>query len=185
MSLETLIFYAFALLTAGSALALAMSRNVIYAAWILFAVLFGMAGMYVFAGAEFLAMSQIIIYVGGILIVILFGVMLTQKIRGDGPRTGLINLLPGALLAVALFAALLVLIQSVDFNSALPGLEDPELARSGTRAAETDLSAIGKGTVTQYLLPFELISILLLAALVGAAYLTRKYQPKSEQEEQP
>ena len=104
MSLETIIFYTFALLTAGSAVTLALTRNVIHAAWILFVVLFGMAGMYVFAGAEFLAMAQVIIYVGGILIVILFGVMLTQKVRGEVPRTGLINMLPGALLSTALFA---------------------------------------------------------------------------------
>lgn len=177
MSLETLIFYAFALLTAGSAVTLALTRNVIHAAWILFVVLFGMAGMYVFAGAEFLAMAQIIIYVGGILIVILFGVMLTQKARGQVPRTGLINMLPGALLSTALLAAFLILIQSVDFNSALPGAS-PQL-----NSAESDVTAIGKATVTQYLLPFEVISVLLLSALIGAAYLTRKHHPKTKEEE--
>lgn len=177
MSLETIIFYLFALLTAGSAVTLAVTRNVVNAAWILFVVLFGMAGMYVFAGAEFLAMAQVIIYVGGILIVILFGVMLTQKVRGEVPRTGLINMLPGALLSTALFAAFLILIQSVDFNSALPG------ATTSLPSTETDVTAIGKATVTQYLLPFEVISVLLLAALIGAAYLTRKHQTGKEKEE--
>jgi NADH-quinone oxidoreductase subunit J len=177
MSLETLIFYAFALLTAGSAVTLALTRNVIYAAWILFVVLFGMGGMYVFAGAEFLAMAQVIIYVGGILIVILFGVMLTQKVRGEVPRTGLINMVPGTLLSIALFAAFLVLIQSVDFNTALAGSPNEVVT------AQTDVTAIGKATVTWFLLPFELISVLLLSALIGAAYLTRKHHPPKSKEE--
>ncbi|MEM1000366.1 MAG: NADH-quinone oxidoreductase subunit J [Bacteroidota bacterium] len=176
MSAETLIFYAFALLTAGGALALALSRNVIYAAWILFVVLFGMAGMYVFAGAEFLAVSQVIIYVGGILVIILFGVMLTQKIRGNRPRTGLINILPGLMLAVGMFLALLQLIFSLDLGP-LPG------SAPRAESALSDVSAIGQATVTDFLLPFEAISVLLLAALMGAAYLTRKHYPASKKED--
>ncbi|HHG85772.1 MAG TPA: NADH-quinone oxidoreductase subunit J [Bacteroidetes bacterium] len=172
MSITTIIFYAFALLTAAGAATLALSKNVIYAAWLLFIVLFGMAAMYIFAGANFLAVSQVIIYVGGILVILLFGIMLTQKLRGMKPKTGFINLLPGALIASALFLAFLSIIRSVDFN---------QIGNATTHMPD-DVNGIGKATLTQYLLPFELISVLLLAALIGAAYLTRKHSPKSKEE---
>lgn len=174
MTFTTAIFYLFALLTAASAATLALSKNVVYAAWLLFVVLFGMAAMYVFAGANFLAVSQVIIYVGGILVILLFGVMLTQKLRGMRPSTEFFNLLPGGLVASALFLGFLSIIRTVDFDA----------VGTDTAAIPDDVQGIGEATLTSYLLPFELISILLLAALIGAAYLTRKHSPKPK-EEQP
>ena len=173
MSVTEVIFHLFVLLTAGAAMALALSRNVVYAAFLLFAVLIGVAGLYVFAGAEFLAVSQVIVYVGGTLIVVIFGVMLTAKIREMRPQTELINLVPGALTAIALFLALLFVIREGVVHQAVP--MDAVATIQNTRR-------VGIATVTDYLLPFELISILLLTVLGGAAYLSRK--TKSEKEGQ-
>lgn len=122
-----------------------------------------MAALYVLAGAEFLAVSQVIIYVGGILILLLFGVMLTHKLRETKPRTGIVNLLPGLLVAGSLLTGLIWGISSLD-------LAFPEPAQPQVEAVR----GVGIATVTQFLLPFELISILLLIALVGAAFISRK-----------
>jgi NADH-quinone oxidoreductase subunit J len=171
MTMTELLFHAFIFLTAGAALVLAMSRNIVYAAFLLFVVLLGVAGLYVFAGAEFLAVSQIIVYVGGVLIVVLFGVMLTAKMREMKPQTDFVNLIPGGMLAVSLFFALLFVIR--ESNVLAPTQQVQAIAQDNTRA-------IGIATLTDYLLPFELISVLLLTVLVGAAYLSRKSKTEKE-----
>lgn len=172
MNLVTVVFYAFLGLTVFSAFLLSLTKNVVYAAFMLFAVLFGMAGLYVFAGAEFLAMSQIIVYVGGILVILLFGVMLTHKLRELRPQSEIVNLIPGALLATGMFVVLVMLIQEIG-ASQIRGTVNPQGG---------DLSTVGKAILTDYLLPFEAISILLLVALTGAAYLTRKPEEKGKGE---
>jgi NADH:ubiquinone oxidoreductase subunit 6 (subunit J) len=172
LSLTEILFHGLVLLIGSAAFVLALSRNVVYAAFLLFLVLFGVAGLFVFAGAEFLAVSQVIIYVGGILIVVIFGVMLTAKIREMKPQTELVNIVPGAMVAVALFMALLFVIRESGLGSRLA----PE-----DKVLMTNAKQMGMATLTDYLLPFELISVLLLAVLIGAAYLSRK--TKSEKEE--
>ena len=75
------IFYAVAGLVLGSALIVAMSRNIVHSAFALLLTFFSIAGIYVFLSAEFLAVAQVVIYVGGILVLILFAVMLTNKVK--------------------------------------------------------------------------------------------------------
>ena len=174
MSVTEILFHAFVLLTGGAALTLALSRNVVHAAFLLFLVLLGVAGLYVFAGAEFLAVSQVIVYVGGTLIVVIFGVMLTAKIREMKPKTELVNLVPGILLAVALFFALLYVIRESGAGRPVSISSTPVV---------TNAERVGFATLTEYLLPFELISVLLLTVLVGAAYLSRR--PRANKEENP
>jgi NADH-quinone oxidoreductase subunit J len=172
LSLTEILFHGLVLLTGSAAIVLALSRNVVYAAFLLFLVLFGVAGLFVFAGAEVLAVSQVIIYVGGILIVVIFGVMLTAKIREMKPQTEIVNKVPGAMVAVALFMALLFVIRE-------SGLGKREVQAHAEVMNNT--KQLGMATLTDYLLPFELISVLLLAVLIGAAYLSRK--TKTEKEE--
>ena len=164
MTLTDILFHAFILLTAGAGLALAISKNIVHAAFLLFGVLLGVAGLYVFAGAEFLAVSQVIVYVGGALIVVIFGVMLTAKMREMKPQTDFVNLIPGALLAAAMFMALLFVIRE-------RGATEGSVALS---PKPDNVHEVGVATLTDYLLPFELISVLLLTVLIGAAYLSRK-----------
>lgn len=162
MSIETIIFGLFALVTVAGGLLLALTRNLIHAAFLLFVVLFGVAGLYVFAGAEFLSVAQVVVYVGGILVILLFGVMLTHKLRDLRPTTGFVNVVPAAMAALALFFGLALLVQSIPF---------PALSKT---TPASDVKEIGLATLTEFLLPFELVSILLLAVLMGAAYLTRR-----------
>lgn len=161
MSITIILFGLFAAITVAGGLLLALVRNLIHAAFLLFVVLFGVAGLYVFAQAEFLAVAQVIVYVGGILVLLIFGVMLTNKLRELRPATGFVHVLPALMASLAMFFALALLILSM-----------PERP-SGAVAAD-DVKEIGKATLTYYLLPFELVSILLLAVLMGAAYLSRR-----------
>lgn len=167
---------AFAGVTLLGGLLLAVTKNIIYAAFLLFVVLFGVAGLYVFYGAEFLAVSQIIVYVGGILVILLFGVMLTHKLRDLKPRTEIVNLIPGLLLAGGLFALFVVFVGEMEFADSLA----KEKLDLGNAAVQVDTNAekIGVATLTEYLLPFEIASVLLLVVLIGAAYLTRKAKGK-------
>src|SRR6202521_3497610 len=78
--LVDLVFYLFALMAVGGAAGCAFSRNIIYSAWSLLFAFMGVAGIYVFLGADFPAMAQVLIYVGGMLVLILFAIMLTKQI---------------------------------------------------------------------------------------------------------
>src|SRR4249920_40268 len=80
MSVSTAVFYLIALLTIASAGMVAFSRNIIYSAFSLLGTFMGVAGLYIFLGADFVAAVQVLIYVGGILVLILFAVMLTHRI---------------------------------------------------------------------------------------------------------
>src|SRR5512134_2419240 len=80
MDLSTAVFYLVTILTVGSAFMVAFSRNIIYSAFSLLGTFMGVAGLYVFLGADFVAAVQLLIYVGGILVLILFAVMLTHRI---------------------------------------------------------------------------------------------------------
>lgn len=169
---------AFAGVTLLGGLALAYTRNIIYAAFLLFVVLFGVAGLYVFYGAEFLAISQIIVYVGGILVILLFGVMLTHKLKDLKPQTEIVNLIPGFLIAGGLFALFVAMVSKLDFSGPLAS----ETISMGSAAPvlEGNAEKIGVGILTEYLLPFEIASVLLLVVLIGAAYLSRKSKDGKE-----
>lgn len=186
MNLTIAIFLLFGALTMGAGVWLALTKNIIHAAFLFFMVLFGTAGLFVFAGAEFLAVSQIIIYVGGILIVLLFGVMLTHKLREAKPETRIINVFPGLLVSGLVLAGLVFMV--IRFDSISTGSERTmELTlsknihqnithhlQSPATEPVNDVETIGRQTITEYLLPFEVVSVLLLVALIGAAYISRK-----------
>src|SRR5437870_13792752 len=80
MNVSTAVFYLIAIITVGSAVMVAFSRNIIYSAFSLLGTFMGVAGIYIFLGADFVAAVQVLIYVGGILVLILFAVMLTHRI---------------------------------------------------------------------------------------------------------
>ena len=163
-----LIFLFFAAIVLGAGLALGFSRKLITAAFLLFLLLFGIAGLFVFAGAPFLAVSQIVVYVGGILILIIFGLMLTQQRIFDQPATRLHFVIPGILVAGGMAAFLIYMGKQVDWEQLAWAKES---AQQSTSLSNTEV--LGTHMLSNYLLPFELMSILLLIALIGAAYLTR------------
>jgi NADH-quinone oxidoreductase subunit J len=162
MDLSTAVFYLVAILTVGSAFMVAFSRNIIYSAFSLLGTFAGVAGIYVFLGADFVAGVQLLIYVGGILVLILFAVMLTHRITDVEITNRAAGRIP-ALIITGLFIYLLI--QTVRET---PWVKVKEVVYQPTTAKIGDLF------LDSYLLPFELASLVLLGALIGAVVLSRK-----------
>jgi NAD(P)H-quinone oxidoreductase subunit 6 len=162
MDVSTAVFYLIALVTVVSAGMVAFSRNIIYSAFSLLGTFMGVAGLYVFLGADFVAAVQLLIYVGGILVLILFAVMLTHRITDVAITNRAAGRIP-ALLVTVLF--LVLVIQIVN---ATPWARAKEVAYTVTTAR------IGDSFLYEYLLPFELASLVLLGAMIGAVVLSRK-----------
>jgi len=158
---EAVVFWIFAALTVGSAAVVVLSRTLIYSAFALLVTFFGVAGLYVLLGADFLAATQLLIYVGGILVLLLFGVMLTHKIYDLDLRSETTQLASGAIVAAGLF----VILTALALKAEWPGVE---------RAPAPTTSGIGRLFLSDYLLPFEAASVLLLVALMGAAMIVRR-----------
>lgn len=161
------IFYGVAAVVLGSALYVVVGRNLVHSAFALVAAFFGVAVFYVYLGADFLAGAQVLIYVGGILTLLLFGVMLTNRIYNLNLRSGAVQVVPGALSAGLVFALLVWVIQSVDWGWMDAGDPGPTS------------ESIGRLLMGDYLLPFEIASVLLLIALMGAAMLVRRRRGSS------
>ncbi|MCB0730303.1 MAG: NADH-quinone oxidoreductase subunit J [Ignavibacteriae bacterium] len=162
MELYDIIFYLFAAITIGSAIVVVNSKNIVHAAFSLLLTFFGVSGIYVLLGADFIAVVQIMVYVGGILILLLFGVMLTNRITNVDIRSGSIQVIP-AIIGLAIFTAILFwTMTSTNWKS-----EKFELPT-------TTAFQIGDILLSEYVLIFELLGILLLIALIGAASIARR-----------
>lgn len=163
VQLADLVFYLFAALTVAGAAGCAFSNNIIYSAWSLLFAFMGVAGLYVFLGADFPAVAQVLIYVGGILVLILFAIMLTQQIGGDPALTNThLGLPAGALLGAAAVATLTYMAAMAPWKV----VAQPSYQSSA--------QGLGVAFLTDYLLPFEVASVVLLAALVGSVVIARK-----------
>ena len=162
MPLSTVLFYGIAGVTLLSAAIVAFSRNIIYSAFSLLGAFAGVAGLYVFLAADFVAAVQMLLYVGGILVVILFAVMLTHRITD----VQITNRAVGTIPALALMGIFILLLVQAILETAW--VKAKELSYAATTARIGDLF------LQSYLLPFELASVVLLAALIGAAVLSRK-----------
>lgn len=167
----TVLFYILLGLAGLALIYVLLTRNLVRALIGLFFVLLAQAALYAFARADVLAVSQVIVYVGGVLVLLLFGVMLTgrrlsaaQATVGEMPRTELRSIGAGAVVVAVLMWALV---------QAVP----PEALRAASaeapRASATLARQIGHLSLTDYLLGFELLSIVLLIALIGAARIAR------------
>nr|BAL52547.1 NADH dehydrogenase I subunit J [uncultured Chloroflexota bacterium] len=164
MSLELILFLILALVAVASAAGMLLSRHAVYAALFLVLNFATVAVLYLFLNAPFIAMVQVTVYAGAIMVLFLFVIMLlgTEVLP---PSTVLPWQRPLAmLLAVILFGETLLLLSRQRLGIALPAQID---AFSGPKA-------IGQALFNAYLLPFEITSILLLVAMVGAIVLTRK-----------
>jgi len=162
MSIYDIIFYLFAAVTVVSAFFVVTTRNIVHSAFYLLLTLFGVAGLYILLGADFVSIVQLVVYIGGILILILFGVMLTQKITSVDIKTKTTQLLPAAI-GVGLLGGFLI--------SALTGTQ---WRNFNTPVPETTASGLGLLLMQEYIVAFELLGILLLVVLVGAASMARK-----------
>jgi NADH-quinone oxidoreductase subunit J len=170
-------FYGFAALAIGAALCILFTRNVLYAAFCLFVALLGVAALFILLGADFLAIAQVLIYVGGILILLLFGVMLTQRTETtsnqqfNGVMTKHFNKFWGALVALGIFITLYFVIFSANFQ--IMQQSDTSLL-----TPHSTVRRFGISLLTDNLIPFEIAGILLLVALIGAAYVASDRENK-------
>ena len=140
-----LLFGALATLVIVSALGVALSKNVLYSGFALMGTLVGVAGLYLFIGADFLGIAQLLIYVGGILVLILFAVLLTNRIGAINISNKSVNLMLGAAGAIGLF----LLLTKIMLDTKWPKIE--------TAVAPTT-ARLGDAFLREYLLPFELAS---------------------------
>jgi len=158
-----LIFLVIGAVILLSALFVVISRNLVHAALWLIVTLFGVAVLYAILSASFLAVVQVVIYIGAIAILFIFAVMLTRKeLLDHGPQLNRAWWLSGAV-AVLTFAALLWMLQ---------GWSGFTTTAADMPAGFDSLSALGEALISPdaYVLPFEIASVLLLAALIGAVY---------------
>ena len=157
----------FALIALAGGFMIIYTDNVLYAAIGLLITLLSVAGIFVLSFADFVAVTQIMIYVGGTLTIMIFGIMLSQRNdlspgKANKPiRAALITLL-----SIILSFCLLFPLSKVDWQQ----LESDNKLLD----IETTVQPIGKQLMTQYLLPFEIIAVTLLIALVGATYIASK-----------
>ena len=157
-----IIFYLFVAITLVSAGMVVFSRRLTYAVFSLLFTFFGVAGLYVFLNADFLAAVQLLIYVGGVLVLLLFGVMLTNRISDIDISLGNISKISGGLASLGILLILGYVMINSPWNRSTAG-----------PPGET-VETIGELLMTRWLLPFEVASVLLLAALIGAAMLARR-----------
>jgi NAD(P)H-quinone oxidoreductase subunit 6 len=162
MDISTAIFALIAAVTVGSAMMVAFSRNIIYSAFSLLGTFAGVAGLYIFLGADFVAAVQLLIYVGGILVLILFAVMLTHRITDVEITNRSAGRIP-ALIVIAVFFYLLV-----------QAIRETPWAKAKQIVYAATTGTIGNLFLDSYLLPFELASLVLLAAMIGAVVISRK-----------
>lgn len=158
-----IIFLVVAFFTLSSGLLVVTTRNLVHAALWLIATLFGVAVLFALLNASFLAVVQVVVYIGAIAILFIFAVMLTRKeMRDQGPQLNK-NWWFGALLSVITFGGLFFLLQGWS------GLSKTAAAFPSDFDA---VSVLGNALVSPdaYVLPFEVASVLLVAALVGAVY---------------
>jgi NADH:ubiquinone oxidoreductase subunit 6 (subunit J) len=175
--LATVAFYAIAIVLVGSALAVVLLRNIVHAALFL-AVFFGAAaGVYVLLNAEFIAIVQVLIYAGAVTVLVLFAIMLTQgaTTRAGNPFAGqwwlaaLICLVLAGGIIYAVGGSRMVLLPNADAS--------PNLAGAGSAASGT-VVRLGQLLYSpfdySYVLPFEIASVVLLVAIVGAIVIGRE-----------
>lgn len=159
--LPTLLFYVFALFTAVSSIGVVASRNIVRTAvWLLMALL-GVASLYFLLQAEFIAAVQLVVYAGGTLVLIIFGVMLTSK----SPFSRFEPTLNEVIIACVLGAAIL--------SAMVAGILTSHLPQQSGEAGMYPMVSLGQALLGDYLVPFEIISVVLLIVMIGAAYLAK------------
>jgi NADH-quinone oxidoreductase subunit J len=174
-SIGTHMFLIFGLLAVGGAVALVFSKNAVHSVvGFLFSML-SVSGCYLCMNAEFLAVAQLLVYAGGIVVLFLFVVMLVEMTKYK--EKGLFQIqTPYAVAAVVLGAAGFIAVFWSTFftpSAAVPLTLAPGLAQ-GMDVAKQNAQAVSRGLFAGYLLPFEILSVILLVALVGAVTLAKK-----------
>lgn len=157
------IFIILGVLTLGCALVVVTNRNLFHSAVFLVFAFVGVAGIYLMLGAEFLAGIQILVYVGAIVTLIVFAIMLSRDLANPAARAFNRQWQVGALITLAVFVVLSII------------LVRTEWPLSNAAPAENMIAELGQQMVSiNYVLPFEVVSVLLLVALVGSIIIARE-----------
>ena len=161
MTGEILAFWTFAVILVGSALAVVLTKNLFHSVLWLALALTGTAGVFLLLDAEFLAGVQVLLYAGGVVTVVVFAIVVTERLVGERLAQTSRTVLRGGAIAVAF---LLFVLRWIARDS----LPDANLPIQGDVTRE-----LGASLMTSYVLPFELLAVLLLVSLIGASYLAR------------
>jgi len=161
MTAEAIAFWCLAVVLTGSALAVVLSTNLFHAVLWLALALTGTAGVFLLLNAEFLAAVQLLLYAGGIVTIVVFAIVVTERLVGERISQTSRRIAGGGIVA----AALLGMFVSAIWQQPL-ALTKPPMDGDVTRM-------IGERVLTQFVLPFELLAMLMLAALLSAIYFAR------------
>jgi NADH-quinone oxidoreductase subunit J len=189
-NLQTTLFWLLAGITGLTALATLLAQNIVRAAtWLLF-TLGGVAGVFFLLGADFVGAAQILIYVGGTLVLVIFGVMLTAQGPFITMRTSAVEWAISLVVGAGLLGVLALSTIGVSKSMHAEAIAKPNPAESRyTDVIGLTFSGVGMGPAhrehdkevrTNYLLPFEIVSVHLLVVLIGAAYLARAKRRRRE-----
>jgi NADH-quinone oxidoreductase subunit J len=162
MDTITLAFFALAFLIIASSIFVVSSKNIFHSAIFLVLALFGVAGIFVLLNAPFLAAAQVLIYVGAVSMLMIFAVMLTARIADQTVRHTNEQVGTGLIVSAGLLAVILYSLWKTPFE-----------VSSGVVAEGAGMT-LGQLLLTKYVLPFEIVSVLLLAALIGAVVIAKK-----------
>ncbi|MBC5992615.1 NADH-quinone oxidoreductase subunit J family protein [Pontibacter cellulosilyticus] len=163
-----MLFYIFAILAILSGAFMVLTRNLLYAGFSLLVTLLSLAGIYVLLFADFIAVTQLMVYVGGVLVLILFGIMLSSRVHDKSVLSENVNTVWGPLVSGLLLVGLGYTILKAEIAS-LPWLLTADTDVLGPQ--KSTVQSIGIKLMTDVVVPFEVASLLLLIALIGAAYI--------------
>ena len=162
MTLDTIVFYLVSTICVGGAIGVVLARNVVHATLLLLVSLIGVSALYILLLAEFLALVQVLIYGGAITIVVLFVIMLTrvQEFRSmtDNPQK--------PIAAIVAFCTFLVLTTAMISGNSTSG--------DGASLTSLEFSTLSNSLFTKWAVPFEVASLVLLVALIGAIVIARE-----------
>ena len=161
MTLEVAAFWAFAVILVGAGLAVVLGKNLFHCVLWLALALVSTAGLFLTLDAEFIAAVQVLLYAGGVITVVVFAIVVTERLVGERLSQTSRHLAAGVVVSAALLALLLRAIAHAPLE-----LQRPALSGDLTRQLGTSL-------LTRFVLPFELLAVLLLVGLLGASYFAR------------
>jgi NADH:ubiquinone oxidoreductase subunit 6 (subunit J) len=158
---DDLLFMTFAAIMVGSALLVVVMKDIIRCGLAMIICFAALAGLYVFAGATVVAAAQVLVYIGAISVLVLFAIMLTQTKAGPASLVFQTQAFPAAIAAAVLALLMAVVVASTDWGE------------TGRRIA-TNATDLAQTLFRDYTLPFEIVSVLLLAAVIGGVFLAKR-----------
>ena len=177
MTVQLAAFYVFAAITAAAALAVVTVRNPVYAVLCLVLTFFSTACLWLLLDAEFLAIALVLVYVGAVMVLFLFVVMMLD-VHVDPLREGFARHLPVAIVAATIMAVEMFALIGIKRLGQVVDTPDP-----ATAAGVSNLEWLGKLLFTDYLLPFEVASVILTVAIIAAIALTLRRRPGTKHQD--